>query len=822
MRKRMLWSALALAMVAGALLALFSISTLEASTAAPKVVHGSVVTNTGEPVHFALVVARRIDHVGLEATFTDADGRYEMLLTEGLWALTPRVVAATQPHAWIYPFGPQIVHFDFDDEVERKQVAFRVLTADATVGGSVAMPDGSAPPFTVTVRVHNKEGRGLNTTIDPADGTFSLDVPHGNYALTVHPDSPDYVGPSPLPIRPQRGEDLDVGVLTLVPRDVTIGGTIRDESDNPVEGVGVVGWTRHPAGARATTDGNGDYTLDAFAGSWRIAPTVPYTLPYIFTGHPLSLTVSGGDTITGADFTLTSAPNLLVGQLVDEQGAAVSAAGHAHAYGPNGRNGSAIRGDTFHFYLPDGDYQLKVNLATGSGWLPPAEPLDLSLQGGETLTVQVPLAPQDAVIAGALWEPRRELTVTGVDALVRARSSYATVATTVNPGNGTYRLGAGAGLWHLGYRVHPQSNFVALDHHKIVPLESGQTLAVQLPVARRDATINGVVLDPAGQPLAGAVVKADGLGRFVDQVRLRTMSDEDGAFSLRVPHGRYAVWAAYEQTGWLNPAHHHVVTRPDQTVGDVTLQFRKPDVTLTGTTSISGTDDVTGTVHIWAYSADGAATKTRQPLGEPFTLDLLSDSRWHVGAALAEGPYYYAVRTAVAMTNTDQSLDLVLDGPYPLPGPVAVSFAADETAHLNLADGTQLTIPAGAMPVSGTVTLHATPIATFPHQHHARLYKHGYAFVAVDAAGNEIADSFNQEVEITFTYEEEALEKLNLDEDDLKPAYFSTTTDSWTVPDSYLVDTENDTVTLYVDHFTDYTLLNGAETHAQVLPLVVR
>jgi len=820
MKKRMLWLGLALAMIAAGLSAFFF--TLEANAAAAKVVHGSIATNTGEPVQFALVVARRMDRSGLEAAVTDADGHYEILLSEGLWSLTPRIVAATQPRVWLYPFGPQVVHFDFDDESERKHVSFRVITADAAVGGLVEMPDGSTPPFSVTVSVHHKEGHGVNTTIDPADGSFSLDVPHGNYALTVHTDSAEFVGPPPLPVHPERGETVDVGALTLVPRDAAVTGTVRDESDNPVEVVGVVAWTRHPAGARDKTDDNGDYHLNLFAGSWRIAPTVPYSLPYIFTGDAVSLTVAARETITAVDFTLTSAPNLLVGKLVDDEGSSVSAAGHAHAYGENGRNGTAIRGDTFQFYLPDGDYELKVNLATGSGWLPPTEPLDVSLEGGETLTVEVPLTPQDAIIAGALWEPRRELTVTGVDALVRARSSYATVATTINPGNGTYLLGAGAGLWHLGYRVDPQSNFVVLDHHKIVPLESGQTLVVPLPVARRDATISGVVLDPDGQPLAGAVVKAQGFGRVVDQVRLRTMSDEDGAFSLPVPHGHYAVWAAYEADDWLNPANHHVVARPDQTVGDVNLRFRKPDVTLTGATTISGATDVTGTVHIWAYTAGGAATKSRQALGEPFSLDLLSDSRWHIGAALVDGTYYYAVRTTVALTKTDQGLDLLLEGPHPLPGPVALSFEANETAQLNLADGTHLTLPAGAMPVSGTVTLHATPIATFPHQHHARLYKYGYAFVAVDEAGNEITDSFNQEVEITFTYEEDALKELNLDEEELRPAYFSTTTDSWTVPDNYVVDTDDNTVTLYVDHFTDFSLLNGAETHSLVLPLVVR
>ena len=817
--KRIFWIGLVLTSMVGALLVLFS--TAQANGPAKKIVHGTILTNTGEPVKYALVVARRIDRVVYEAAVTDANGEYEMLLSEGLWALTPRVGEATQPKAWIYPFGPQVVHFDFDDENERKQIDFRVITADSRIIGFVEMPDGSPPPFSATVKIHNDEGHGLSTTIDPSDGSFELDVPHGRYALTVHPDSEDYVGPEPLPVQPRSGQTLDVGTLTLVARDVTISGTVGDEADDPVEGVRVIGWTRHPANARDITDSGGEYELSAFEGTWHIVPSVPYTLPFIFTGEPVSLTAVSGDVFTDVDFTLTAAPNLVVGQLVDDQGNPVAAAGRGHAYGDNGRNGGPIEGDTFQFYLPDGDYKLKVDLAPGSGWLP-GRPLDISLSGGETLTVEIPLAPQDAVLTGALWEPRRELTVTGVNAVVRAKSPYATVGTTINRGNGTYRLGVGAGLWHIGYRVDPQSGFVALDHHKIVPLESGQTLIAPLRVARRDARLNGVVLDPAGQPLAGAVVSAEGMGPFVDQLRLRTMSDETGAFSLPVPHGHYAVWAAYDHDEWLNPAVHHVVAPPNQAVQDIDLQFREPDVMLSGTTSVSGTSDISGTVHIWAYTTAGSATKTEQALGETYTLDLLSDSRWHLGAVLVDGPSYYRVRTAVAMTDTDQTLDLVLDGPHPLPRPVAITFEADETAMLNLADGTQLTIPAGAMPVSGTVTLHATPIATFPHQHHARLYKYGYAFIAVDEVGNEIEDFFNQEVEIVFTYEEDELEELGLNEYHLKPAYFSTTTNSWTVPDSYMVDTGSNTVTLYIDHFTDYSLMNGTETHTVMMPVVTR
>jgi hypothetical protein len=50
----------------------------------------------------------------------------------------------------------------------------------------------------------------------------------------------------------------------------------------------------------------------------------------------------------------------------------------------------------------------------------------------------------------------------------------------------------------------------------------------------------------------------------------------------------------------------------------------------------------------------------------------------------------------------------------------------------------------------------------------------------------------------------------------LKPAYFSTTTNSWTRPDSYVVDEEWQTITMQIDHCALFSLV-GEEAGYQVL-----
>ena len=136
-------------------------------------------------------------------------------------------------------------------------------------------------------------------------------------------------------------------------------------------------------------------------------------------------------------------------------------------------------------------------------------------------------------------------------------------------------------------------------------------------------------------------------------------------------------------------------------------------------------------------------------------------------------------------------------------------------------NGTHIYVPAGAMPVEGLVTLHVVPIATLPHQRHANVYRYGYAFTAVDEDGQPITEHLNQEVVIGFSYDERELWVAGISEHLLKPAYFSTTTNEWTFPESYVVDTEHDRVVMQIDHFTDFAL-TGAPGSWVFLPLVLR
>jgi len=794
----------------------------------PKTVSGVVRTNTHVPVQDALVEAHRVDAHGRNHVLTGADGSYTMRLTAGLWAMTVHPISTTVPAEWVYPGSPQLVYFHDNHDPEQELVNFVVLTADSTVNGVVEMPGGGVPPFTVTVALHTSAGVGRGVPISPVDGSFSIAIPHGAYQVAVRPEDPGYMGPAVAPIRVPPTSTVDLGTLTLLEKDATISGTV-DDGASGVEGVRVIAWRPDAPGlVEGYTAADGGYILDVVSGTWQVRPDPAPDQPYLYTGQPLPVTVASGGAVTDVDFRLTPATARIVGAVVDEAGQVLhDAEGWATAINqsdPAIHNGAPLQDGGFIILVPGGDYRVGVRLPAGAPYLPGAEK-SVSVSDGATrsvlgtATVTLTLRARNAAIAGGLYDPRdNDQPVAGVAGQVAAWSDGSWVRTAIDRSNGTYRLGVAAGLWHLTYQVDPASGYVALQEHKNVPVQAHQTAVAPLPATRRDGLITGQVLDPDGNPLAEARITADGLGPQVQHVVLHATGDETGRFRLHVPHGHYSVRAAADPAlGYLNAADRHVTVPAGGSV-DVEFQFRRPDTTISGTVAVSGTAP-SDEVHIWAWSADGAFTKTVATVGGSYTLNVISNTVWHVGAACQGNGVFYATRQQVLVPPGGATLDLVLTGPHPLPAPVSLTFDAAEGATLRLADGTQIYVPAGAMPVSGNVTLRVVPIATLPHQHHANVYPYGYAFLATDAAGQPITDHFNQDVVIIFGYDERELWRHGIAEDWLRPAYYATTTASWTFPEAYIVDTDANRVMMQIDHFTDFAL-TGPQMHVVYLPVV--
>ncbi|MGH2522748.1 MAG: hypothetical protein ACRDH2_09635, partial [Anaerolineales bacterium] len=275
---------------------------------ADKTVTGTVQTNTGTPVFHAQVRARRLNAFGHAEALTGADGTYTLDLSPGLWALTVHAISDTNPADWVYPHPPKLVHFLPTPSAETKRVNFTVLTADATVTGIVELPGGSTPPFTVTVGLFSDEGVGKRTTIDPLDGSFSLNVPHGGYKVVIHPEDPNYLGPDVPPFRVEANGTYDLGTLTLLALDAAITGAVTDEDGSGVAGIPVLAWRPGiPGGLHTHTGPDGMYLLSVSAGVWHVRPAPTPDQPYLYLDAGEVVSVAAGSTIPNVDFSLTNA-----------------------------------------------------------------------------------------------------------------------------------------------------------------------------------------------------------------------------------------------------------------------------------------------------------------------------------------------------------------------------------------------------------------------------------------------------------------------------------------------------------------------------------
>lgn len=795
-----------------------------------KIVTGTVLAQNGQTIQNAQIYARRIGRSGEAQTLTDAQGAYSLNLAPGLWALMVRPVTETLPTDWVYRDGAQFVTFRDKGVPETKTINFTVLLADSGVVGNIQLPDSSAPPFTVTVALYNNEGQGRATQTLPNDGAFSLALPSGGYKIAIHPADDAYLAPALDPVQLPQNTLLDLGTITLLPRDALITGTITvSGTQMGIEGVPIVAMRPDASGVVQTFSGpGGSYALAVSAGNWEVAPALLPTSPYLFTGEPAQVTLNAGETVPDVNFSLSGTDSVLQGTLVNETGEPITNiegwAAAWHVQNPQTHNGAPIRDGLFTIYLPAGEYRLAAHLPAGSGYLSGSE-RSVQLFSGQTTIVTLTVRTINAHINGALVDPRNNnQIVPNVPGLVSAWSGSNWTAAPVQTESGSFGLNVAAGLWRVNYAIQP-GEYARVGKAQNVPVESEQTVLISLPVTRKDARIEGSVLTPDGSPLAGALIMARGQTDIVEGLVLQTVSAADGTFSLSVPYGSYRLGATLPGTSWVKPAEQTFDVVQNGVSSGHILQFRESNATLSGTLTVSNTIS-SGIVHLFAWSSDGGyvnaafpVTATEQTAQGAYQLGLISGQVWNIKAIYQYGGQYWLVETTLSMDDAAQTQSLTLTGPNPLPQPVIVRFNAADTQQITLDDGTQINIPGGALPVEGTVTLSVIPIATLPNQHNATTLPYGYALLAYDANGEPIEATFNQNVVIHFTYNEADLG--GYPESYLRPAYFATTTNTWTFPESYVVDTAANRVTMEINHFTDFALVSNGQKYI-FLPLLSR
>jgi hypothetical protein len=823
-----------------------------------KTVRGEVLNAaTGTGVDDAVVHAHRLDRPGYADTPVDPSGAFTLSLAGGEWHLG--VSPLNPPATWVFPGPPAWIVFEKPPtEIEEiSAVMLEVIPTNAWVEGQVLCPGdpgpvpcaGIVPYEDIQVEVRNDD-IGNSAGLRP-DYSFEIPIPDGWYELVVHVAHPELQGPAPVPVYAGPGQGVNVNVVLLA-KDARIVGQVHNEFGVGVEGVLVVGWQAEGFGCgRAETDASGAYVMPVIGGEWLVEPQPGPELPYVFNQRPRLARVVPGGTMAGVDFMLSRGDAHI-------EGAAVDANSQERIWGLDGwawaeRIVPPPGEPVFYSDAPmwDGGFELKVT-GDEAYWVGVGVPPRAPFVSGSTgpvpvppaghVSVEVPMEHKDAVIEGALIiagssPPERAHDVWAEVFGEDEHGHWATIG--VDPDSAWYELSVISGTWHMRAWVDPESGYVAIPTTTVVTVQSGQVASfVNFEVWPIEASIRGQVLRPDGTPLAGAFVFAEGESPHVGYFEAHAESDASGNFELIVPEGGYVVGAALpgdelEALGWLNPSPIDVpwVSTASPATG-LELRFRELDGEIHGVVSFAPGLVLTAAhpAYIWGWSDTGEWMESEaHGITDTFTyaMGVVAGTVWHVGAVYEDrenGVFYESPEEVVDLTTVDQATqDLVLGGPWPLPQPFIISFDGSYMQTIVMPDGVELTIPPGALVVSGTVTLFVFPTYEMVPQPGREVIGPGYEMWAVDENGREIT-RFNQNVMMTFGYPPDAvLEAHGIAEHFLVPVYYSTLAGHWILAESYVVDTVHNEITLQINHFTKFGVASTEPREYHLyLPIVLR
>jgi protocatechuate 3,4-dioxygenase beta subunit len=823
-------------------------------TAATKTVSGTVKKPDGTAISNANVEAYKEMGQGWMQTQTNGSGEYSLTMGGGNWMVSPRANYGGDASQidWTYNKMPTRVAFADGTGVETKTVNFTVQLADCSVTGTVKDPNGNTISNAnqyVWVSAWSREGGGNGNNVN-ADGTFHFKVPEGSYHLSVSAWGTDYGSPAEQKFTVADAnsdgncDGYAAGTIRMVSKNATITGTVKDSNNAAVSGVRVSGWQfDSPGWGEATTGSNGAYSIAVTPGTYMLSISVDpgmydsgysnTSTTYIYDGNPVQTTVAANQTSSGNNFTVKIADKTISGRVVNSNGDTLTDLEMGYAFvettnsgsGPGpmmySSMGAGVQNGTFTLKVPSGSYSIGVMTPPGSGYCTGSSAtVDMSGAATDGSAV-ITMVAADATISGNLKNGSTTgSNLTGIQAEIFAHSGTTNFANdSVDTTDGSYSLSVCPGDWYMGFWIEPSEGYMSQppSDNKIT-VTSGQSVTKHLVAKQADATVTGTITDPNGSALSGAWVSVDTrsnstAGSFDREGMFFTgdMSGSDGSYSINVPSGQTYYVEAHLPPGYsyINPKRKAVTPGTNATV-TANLQFTQSDATISGTVTQSGT---TKSAFVTGWSENGGYSSTSSSGSGSYSLSVTAGDTWHVRAIWESGTSFVrSTEQVVIPASGSNSLDLALTQSGSMPESTSTTFNATNQKTITLSNGVTISIPAGALASSGNVTVTVTPKSQLPNQSLASPISYGYEIKAFDSNGAEITSNFNSNVSIVIPYTASDLSDLGITEEELLGGYWDSATNSWRNASNVAVDTDNNTVTITINHFTDFALFTAGKT----------
>ncbi len=807
-----------------------------------KTISGTVTYSNGSPVANARVNFWSTSGSGWGQTETNASGQYTIKLRGGQWG---GMVQPDSNSDWSYNNPPTNVSFKNDTTTESQAVNFTVTRANATIAGSVRLPDGSVPgQFMFNVGVFSMGMGGSNGQLD-ANGNFSINIAPGTYNIQINDFNQRYAAPEIKPVTVGENETKNVGTITLVSRDATISGRAVDQNGNGVANIrvnafmmrGKEGGGGGGGWADANTDATGNFTLNVFPGKWMVQMDMwgSRSLKYVLDDKPQEINIKSGETKT-VTLRLAQANSTIAGSIVDTTGNVItdmwgwisadkSTREEGEFFGP-GLGGPTDRGQ-FSISVPAGTYNVGLGPMPGSSYSS-GEPATVTVADGQTVTQNITVYANDMTISGSIKDENGNAVSNVFMEVFATNKTGGWQNAFINQSNGTYSIDVSSAVdpWSLGYFVDPRTGYFSERlTDSSVSGNSGDTITKDITIRRADATISGTVLDGDGNPMPDVFVFAD--NRTQDQDRKEAefhgpmfmndnVTDANGQFSINIPNGTYFVGAALprdKHPELINPNRLELTLASNETKSGITLAFIKADSTISGKVSLTGTAEE---AFVWAWSEGGGYNETETDEDGNYTLNVTKNDTWHIGvnSDVTDTTDYIKSSEVIVKTGTNANIvqnisaEVIEDG---LVEPESTSFDPTSAKIANLSDGSKITIPANSMSTDSdtTITLSAASTSEVPRTIDSKPIGTGLDLTAMDDSGTDV-NTFNSSINVTMPYDETLLSDLKVTEDDLLVSYWDETNGIWQPVDSYSVDEDNNQVTFSTDHFTIFAVVSNS------------
>ena len=753
---------------------------------------------------------------------------------------------------------------------------FSVSTAGSTFSGTFLMPDGTAISsdnrYGVWVDIWSEMGFGNSAPIG-TDGTFSIKVASGSYDVSFWIDTSisgfsQYGSPGSATIRIKDGATVDLNstsgpfkdvlidnpagdkALSFKTLDSRITGTAKASDGSAMANVAIYAWSENGDWGDATTDKDGAYTMYVATGKWEIVAEPGSSSAY-GSQAPVKTKVVSGQAST-VNFAFASAGHTVTGAVRDSSGTLVSNL-FAWAYArtdnadSNGEDttfdiitDTYVENGEFTLRLPNGDYKVGLWIGPESGYSMSAEvDADLSSSGDTSSSkVTITVAANDKKISGHLVDSSGNV-VTGVEgdvfAIMGGDRGSTWVDATINKEDGSYSLSLTGGNWDMGYYLD-----LATDS-SYSPFPNETQISDLRGIDTSSASVvKNITLSTLGGSISGTVtVSGSTVSDEVDVYVNRVMSSSStppyydvvetssGAYSFKLENGYKYELGVYLEHGsnYAEPAVTEVDLTSASTASGIALALGSNDSTIAGTVKLDGSA-VSDTVFVYAWSSKGQDVYVESNSSGVYSLSVPSGAIWNIGAdyqsVANDGTatnYQTDNLVAVDLTSgtqnvTDTTLSVTRQT-FSLPKSVTDTFTVSKGYSKVLDDGSQIDIPADAVPGSDksrTVTIKISPVTTGLSDTSTTktMGDFAYSFELLESDGKRISKDFTKDVILTMNYigfGQTGTEFASEDEEgDIKVSFYSTTNGAWEEAKSVTVDKVANKIFATVTHFSSYSV----------------